>query len=83
MDDVLIPDDLREGELWAPVPPASGYALGFGVSDTFVEHGGAQEKTRTYLRMRRNEGLCVVLMTNSTYVDPEALSLEIDAALGL
>jgi CubicO group peptidase (beta-lactamase class C family) len=83
MGSVVLPEDLRDGELWAPVPPATHYALGFGVSDDIVEHGGAQEKTRTYLRIRRNENVCLVLMTNSTWVDPEALAIEIDQALVL
>lgn len=48
-----------------------GYGFGFGIgrraSRLFVGHSASQQKTQTQLRLYPKEGLCVVVMTNSTY----------------
>lgn len=44
-----------------------GFALGSRNGRSYIGHSGSQQKTLTQLRLYPKEGLCVVLMTNSTY----------------
>ena len=79
MGEVVLPPALRD-EMWTTQPPAGSYGLGFGVSDTRISHTGAQQKTRTAIRVRHDESLCFVLMTNSTWADPGAITRGMDDA---
>jgi len=72
MGDVVVPAARRD-EMWTVQAPAATYGLGFGVTEGQVSHTGAQQKTRTALLVRRDEGLCFVFMTNATWADPGEL----------
>jgi len=77
--DAWLSPAVRE-ELWTRQTTAggsvTGYGLGFGVSSVSgkrrVAHSGAQEKTRTLLHAFPDEGLAVVLMTNSEWAKLDA-----------
>ncbi len=63
----------------------TGYGMGFGVSrpegTLTIGHSGAQEKTRTYLRVRPDEGRAVAVMTNSEYGKTGAIATAMFAAM--
>lgn len=75
-DSFLSPQEKKQ--LWTPQKLASGkdttYGLGFGVRDyrghREVGHGGSQQKARTHLRLLPDDGLCVVVMSNSNNINP-------------
>jgi serine beta-lactamase-like protein LACTB len=48
---------------------SSSYGYGFTVSSITVSHGGAQQKTYTYIRIDRGSNECFVSMTNSRFSD--------------
>ena len=74
LDDTLLPRELRE-QMWMNQATRdgkrTGYGLGFSVSSTdgvrLVAHSGSQEKTRTLMQLRPDEGRAVVLMSNSEW----------------
>lgn len=74
LGDVIIDPRLRDEELWVAQPPALSYGLGFrvegGPGARLITHTGAQQGTRTALRIHPDEGRCYVFMTNSTWVNP-------------
>lgn len=76
LGDVVVRPRTRDEVLWVPQLPARSYGLGFGVGggpgDRIIRHTGAQEGTRTALRIHPDEGRCYVFMTNSTWIDPSA-----------
>jgi CubicO group peptidase (beta-lactamase class C family) len=73
-------DDVEKTEmLWQPTEPVTTYAYGFELvwdrrgNLSSVAHGGAQQSVRTALRAYPEEGLCLTLMTNSTWADAMGL----------
>ncbi len=81
---LLLPAETRDAELWRiQYPDLKGYALGFSISETAfgrrAAHTGAQDKTRTALAAYE-DGLCVVVMTNSEWASPSTLRASIEAA---
>ena len=74
-DELLTKED--KAVAWKSCQDASGkntgYGLGFGAREVdgarVVEHSGSQEKTRTWMRLVPDEGLAVVLMTNSEWAN--------------
>ncbi len=64
---------------------SSGYGLGFSVSRRggvrIVEHSGAQEKTRTWMRLLPDRDLAFVLMTNSEWARLHGLVGELTTLL--
>lgn len=89
----LMGEDLLEADTramaWTPCELPGGarssYGLGFGVRSVgglnVVEHSGSQEKTRTWMRLVPEEGLAVVLMTNSEWAQLRGLVGQLMAAL--
>jgi serine beta-lactamase-like protein LACTB, mitochondrial len=67
---LLVPDAERDGVLWAGDEVTSSYGLGFGLADNLISHTGSQQKSKTAVAWRPDDGLCFVLMTNSTWVSP-------------
>lgn len=85
--DALMTAEHRDTILWATAAPADNYGLGFGVGtsdgERRVSHTGAQEKTRTAIRMLPDRGLCFTVMTNATWANPGGLARTVaDAWLG-
>ncbi len=52
-----------------PIGYGAGFALGTRDGRRFVEHFGSQEKASTSLRLYPDDGLCVVVMSNSEAAD--------------
>jgi len=77
LGDVVVDPATRDDELWAEQLPGSGYGLGFGVSGSgeglVISHTGAQEGTRTALRIEPGQDRCYVFMSNSSWADPAAV----------
>ena len=73
-------------EAWAPTPLSGGetsnYGLGFSVSERngvpFVQHTGVQPKARTRMRLFPDDGLCIVMMSNTSTADTEPLVDELE-----
>ena len=67
---------------WTTQKTASGkatnYGFGFRVGSGFVTHDGAQEKSRTLLKLYTASGLCLVIMSNSEYSDVDAIAAALD-----
>jgi serine beta-lactamase-like protein LACTB len=84
MDDVLLPEAIRDGVLWSPVVEGGGVALGFFVRSVDnkrqVHHSGLQQNTATFLNLHADDGLCFVTMTNTVYGDPQGLGLRLEEA---
>jgi hypothetical protein len=80
--DELLPAELRE-LLWTPAPladgRATGYALGFGVTDyqglRIVQHGGGINGFVTSMVRIPEAGIFVAVLSNSPAADPGALAL--------
>ncbi|HSR51305.1 MAG TPA: serine hydrolase domain-containing protein [Acidobacteriota bacterium] len=82
----LLDDDLltaAEKELlWTAQETSDGsstsYGLGFRVAEQDgrrqVEHGGSQQKAKTYLLAIPAEGTCVTVMSNSVHADPRDIA---------
>lgn len=60
---------------------STGYGLGFSIDGKVIGHSGAQSKTRTMMRLVPEEGLGVVLMTNSEWARLGGLATELVAEL--
>jgi CubicO group peptidase (beta-lactamase class C family) len=80
--DELLPAELRE-LLWTPAPladgRATGYALGFGVTDyqghRIVQHGGGINGFVTSMVRIPEAGIFVAVLSNNPAADPGALAL--------
>ena len=64
----LLSEENKEEELWKP--SLSSYGFGFYIYEGTILHTGAQQSTRTALLIDRNQELCYVAMSNSTWADP-------------
>lgn len=85
----LCGDDLLSQEqktlLWTPrtttAGEPTGYGLGFSISELdgrrYVSHGGAQRKSRTFMAILPDQGLAVVLMSNTEGMPLEGLAEEL------
>ena len=81
--DELLPAELRE-LLWTPEPladgRATGYALGFGVTDyqghRIVQHGGGINGFVTSMVRIPEAGIFVAVLSNNPAADPGALALD-------
>ena len=90
MGDTLLTDADKE-TLWTEQKTRDGqgtdYGLGFGVDTRmerrFVEHAGVQPQTRSHLRLYPDEGLCILVMANTTTAKTTSLVQAIDDALKL
>ena len=84
MDDVLLPQAVRDDPLWAPSAPNENYGLGFVLGQQrgqrFIHHTGLQRKAATNLRLYPDEGLCVVMMTNTLHGDPGEIGRRVESA---
>ena len=83
-DDVLVEQEGREQELWAPAVAGDTYGLGFNLrregGRRLIHHSGRQQKVATDLRLYPDSGLCFVMMTNTTEENPADLNRRIEAA---
>jgi hypothetical protein len=50
-----------------------GFALGSRSGRPLVDHTGLQQKSATEFRLYPNDGLCVVVMTNSDWADTQVV----------
>jgi len=84
MDDVLLPQIIRDNTLWSPVVAREGVALGFFVRTVDdkrqIHHSGRQQNTATFLNLHADDGLCFVTMTNTTDSNPQELGLAAEDA---
>lgn len=87
--DGRIMSDTEKSLAWSNTPLTGGgsssYGLGFDISSRngrpAIQHSGSQQKTRTQLRYYRNDGLCVVAMTNTEGADPVAIANAVEDAV--
>lgn len=81
----LIDTNTRDTVLWATGTPNANYGLGFGVGSSGgerrISHTGAQQKTRTAMRILPDSNLCFTVMTNATWADPGGLVKAVADAL--
>ena len=88
MDGKLVKPETRE-LMWTrqPLPEGktSSYGMGFSVGKAhgqrLISHSGAQESTRTLMRLFPESGLAVVLMSNCEYANLKPIALAMERVL--
>ena len=68
LDGQIVDADTRDNRLWTPVVPGRNTGLGWQLStidgSQVAQHGGSWTGTQTYLRVYRDDGLVVAVMSN-------------------
>jgi len=84
LGDVVVSTTERDQQLWQPLAPPwpelgtvdpalLGYGFGAFIESDVIWHTGGQQKAATAFRIRPDENLCFVVMSNSIWADPQSI----------
>ena len=85
MGEKVLPKAALE-EMWTRQSLSNGDTTGYGFSfrlgehdgHRHVSHGGSQEKTKTFLNLSPDDGVCVVVMSNSVNANPRKVAQDVE-----